>query len=67
MKKERMCLRCSERFQSEGPWNRICPLCRAVNAHVPKVLELKLPLILDPADEFFGQRTGRKLRKSLPR
>ncbi len=24
----RECLRCSKRFVGEGPWNRICPLCK---------------------------------------
>ena len=24
---ERICLSCGDKFTSEGPWNRICPVC----------------------------------------
>jgi len=29
--KERVCLRCGKKFQSEGPQNRICPHCARGN------------------------------------
>jgi hypothetical protein len=30
----RRCLRCNKRFQSEGPWNRLCTRCNALNKDV---------------------------------
>lgn len=35
-KKARLCLRCGEKFLSEGPYNRVCEDCSVINARVYK-------------------------------
>jgi len=36
--KPRTCLKCGQRFLSEGPWNRICRKCAEDNEHVRRHL-----------------------------
>ncbi len=33
-KKERLCLKCGEKFLSECPYNRICENCRLINEKI---------------------------------
>ena len=33
-KKERLCLKCGERFLSENPYNRICESCSLINKKI---------------------------------
>ena len=33
-KSKRICLRCDREFMSEGPFNRVCPGCREINANI---------------------------------
>ncbi len=41
LKKKRPCLKCGNKFVSEGPYNRICEKCRLVNERTaPSVYSL---------------------------
>ena len=40
--KLRICLKCSKRFRSLGPGNRICPVCKKINAGLGTIGERAL-------------------------
>ena len=48
--KRRVCLRCNRRFDSEGPWNRICWRCAHLNDVVSPVRAR--PIKVETGDEI---------------
>ena len=40
------CLKCRKEFDSEGPWNRICPQCIRVNDKMPRIFTM-MPISSD--------------------
>lgn len=41
-RKQRVCLKCNQPFDSTGPGNRICRKCRRINDQLPRYTEAQL-------------------------
>ena len=63
-KKERLCLKCGEKFLSECPYNRICEKCSLINKeialHTHSVSSKPLGEEEDPLSRYFPEWQGGK-------
>jgi len=47
----RICLSCNRKFRSEGPWNRICPVCSERNANYSPLRSRAVPVASSVGEE----------------